>query len=88
MQPAHLFLVYESSRSRKNPKTGLFYRRNTLRALVKDGKLPAIYVGAKVLILVKDLAIFLSLNRGVDLLNAGRVRPLKSGAYNYKKLCG
>lgn len=62
--------------------------RNTLRALVKDGKLPAIYVGAKVLILVKDLEIFLSLNRGVDLLNAGRVRPLKNEAYNYEKLCG
>lgn len=54
--------------------------RHTLRNLIREKKLPCITVGTRELIIVKDLELFLSLNRGQDLLNTAELRPV-SGAW-------
>lgn len=53
--------------------------RHTLRNLIREKKIPCITVGPKELILVKDLELFMSLNRGQDLLNIAELQPV-SGA--------
>ena len=46
---------------------------------MREKKTPCITVGPKELILVKDLELFMSLNRGQDLLNIAELQPV-SGA--------
>ena len=50
--------------------------RNTLRALVKNQKLPALLIGRKNVIRTDVLEQFLALNQGVNLLDFDKVKTL------------
>lgn len=48
--------------------------RNTMRNLVKWGKLPSLKIGRKTIIRRDTLELFLALNQGRNLLNMDEVR--------------
>lgn len=50
--------------------------RNTLRMLIKHGKLPVLFVGKKNVIRTDVLEQFLTANQGVNLLDMERVKSL------------
>lgn len=50
--------------------------RQTLRNLLKENVIPSIMIGQRELVLVNDLEKFMSINRGMDLLNTAELRPV------------
>ncbi|MGL5254145.1 MAG: helix-turn-helix domain-containing protein [Phocaeicola sp.] len=50
--------------------------RNTLRMLIKQGKLPALFIGRKNVIRTDVLEQFLAANQGINLLDMEQVKNI------------